>query len=108
MCLADVSVRREEDITEALWDEKVRPSTVSMLNQKIHGKIEEWLIRPIIGEYPGYPDYASLMQVMQMGEVHVCFVKDDDFSDANRLAQSPRHFRIGVFRAVHNGKIRKK
>ena len=51
MYLAGVSVRRVEDITEALWDEKVRPSTVSKLNQKIHGKIEEWRMRPITGEH---------------------------------------------------------
>ena len=52
MYLAGVSVRRVEDITEALWGAKVSPSTVSDLNQKIYGKIEEWRMRPIVGEYP--------------------------------------------------------
>jgi len=37
MYLAGVSVRRVEDITEALWGEKVSPSTVSKLNQKERG-----------------------------------------------------------------------
>ena len=52
MYLAGVSVRRVEDITEALWGAKVSPSTVSDLNQKIYGKIEEWRMRPITDEYP--------------------------------------------------------
>ena len=35
MYLAGVSVRRVEDLTEALWGTRVRSSTVSELNQKI-------------------------------------------------------------------------
>ena len=42
MYLAGVSVRRVEDITQALWGTKVSASTVSDLNQKIYGKIDEW------------------------------------------------------------------
>jgi putative transposase len=42
MYLAGVSVRRVEDITEALWGTKVSASTVSELNQKIYVHIEEW------------------------------------------------------------------
>lgn len=52
MYLAGVSVRRVEDITEALWGTRVGPSTVSELNQKIAATIEEWRNRPISGEYP--------------------------------------------------------
>lgn len=52
MYLAGVSVRRVEDITEALWGAKVSSSTVSELNQKIYGKIEEWRMQPIVGEHP--------------------------------------------------------
>lgn len=51
MYLAGVSVRRVEDITEALWGTKVSASTVSSLNKQIHGKIEEWRNRPIEGDY---------------------------------------------------------
>lgn len=51
MYLAGVSVRRVEDITEALWGQRVSPSTVSQLNQKIYGQIEAWRQRPIEGEY---------------------------------------------------------
>ena len=52
MYLAGVSVRRVEDITEALWGTRVSPSTVSELNQKIYGQIETWRNRPIEGACP--------------------------------------------------------
>jgi Transposase, Mutator family len=42
MYLAGVSVRRVEDITEALWGTRVSPATVSDLNKKIYGTIEAW------------------------------------------------------------------
>lgn len=51
MYLAGVSVRRVEDITEALWGQRVSPSTVSELNQKIYAQIEAWRNRPIAGEH---------------------------------------------------------
>jgi putative transposase len=52
MDLAGISVRRVEDITEALWGTRVSPSTVSRLNQKIYAQIEAWRQRPIAGEHP--------------------------------------------------------
>src|SRR5579864_5863802 len=52
MYLAGVSVRRVEDITEALWGTRVSPSTVSELNQKIYGQIESWRNQPIEGNHP--------------------------------------------------------
>jgi len=52
MYLAGVSVRRVEDITEALWGTRVSPSTVSRLNQRIYGEIDAWRNRPIAGEHP--------------------------------------------------------
>ena len=51
MYLAGVSVRRVEDITEILWGARVSAATVSELNQKIGGRIEEWRNRPITGRY---------------------------------------------------------
>ncbi len=51
MYYAGVSVRRVEDITEALWGTRVSPSTVSELNQKIAGQIEAWRNQPIEGEH---------------------------------------------------------
>ena len=41
MFLAGVSVRRVEDITEALWGSKVSPATISELNKKAYVHIEE-------------------------------------------------------------------
>jgi putative transposase len=52
MYLAGVSVRRVEDITEALWGSRVSPSTVSALNKKIYKRIEKWRTRPLAGEHP--------------------------------------------------------
>ena len=39
-------------ITEALWGERVSPSTVSRLNEKIFERIEEWRGRPLRESYP--------------------------------------------------------
>lgn len=52
MYLAGVSVRRVEDITEALWGTKVSAGTVSKLNQKVYGHIDTWRNRPLQGKYP--------------------------------------------------------
>ena len=53
MYLAGVSVRRAEDITEALWGSKVSPATISELNKKAYVHIEDWRNRPLQGgRYP--------------------------------------------------------
>lgn len=52
MYLAGVSVRRVEDITEALWGTRVSSGTVSNLNKKIYKKLERWRNQPIEGEIP--------------------------------------------------------
>jgi transposase-like protein len=52
MYLAGVSVRRVEDITEALWGMRVSPGTVSNMNKKVYEKIELWRNRPIEGKHP--------------------------------------------------------
>lgn len=52
MYLAGVSVRRVEDISEALWGTKVSPGTISNLNKKAYEHIEKWRNRPITEEYP--------------------------------------------------------
>jgi transposase-like protein len=52
MYLAGVSVRRVEDITEALWGTRVSATTVSELKKRIYETIETWRKRPIIeGEH---------------------------------------------------------
>jgi transposase-like protein len=53
MYLAGVSVRRVEDITEALWGTKVSPATISDLNKKAYVHIEDWRNRSLTGAaYP--------------------------------------------------------
>jgi transposase-like protein len=61
MYLSGVSVRRVEDVTEALWGMRVNAGTVSDLNQKMYERIEAWRNRPIEGKYPYvYLDGISL------------------------------------------------
>ena len=69
MYLAGVSVRRVEDITEALWGTRVSPSTVSNLNKKIYVKIEEWRHRPIAGDHPYLYLDGIVMKRSWAGEV---------------------------------------
>jgi len=52
MYLVGVSVRRVEDITEALWGTRVSSGTVSKLNKKVYRHIEAWRNRAIEGEHP--------------------------------------------------------
>lgn len=51
MYLAGVSVRRVEDITEALWGSRVSAGTVSELNQKVYVHIDAWRERALQGPY---------------------------------------------------------
>lgn len=69
MYLAGVSVRRVEDITEALWGTRVSPGTVSNLNKKIYAKIDEWRNRPIEGEHPYLYLDGIVMKRTWAGEV---------------------------------------
>lgn len=52
MYLAGVSVRRVEDVTEALWGTKVSPGTISNLNKRAYAHIEKWRNRPLEAKYP--------------------------------------------------------
>jgi putative transposase len=69
MYLAGISVRRVEDITEALWGTRVSPSTVSNLNKKIYAKIEAWRHRSIEGEHPYLYLDGIVMKRTWAGEV---------------------------------------
>ncbi|MHC2231727.1 transposase-like protein [Bradyrhizobium diazoefficiens] len=69
MYLAGISVRRVEDITEALWGPRVSPSTVSNLNKKIYTKIEAWRNRRIEGEHPYLYLDGIVMKRSWAGEV---------------------------------------
>jgi transposase-like protein len=52
MYLAGVSVRRVEDITQALWGTRVSPGTISELNKKVYVKIDQWRNRKLEDNYP--------------------------------------------------------
>ena len=52
MYSAGVSVRRVEDITEALWGTRVSPGTISELNKKVYVHIDAWRNRPLKTRYP--------------------------------------------------------
>lgn len=69
MYLAGVSVRRVEDITEALWGTRVSPSAVSDLNKKIYERIEAWRNQPIAGEHPYVYLDGIVMKRTWAGEV---------------------------------------
>lgn len=72
MYLAGVSVRRVEDITEALRGTKVSPSTVSELNQKLAARIEEWRKRPVLRGCPaGCRNHAFRLLDMEAGRSRV-------------------------------------
>lgn len=51
MYYAGVSMRRVEDITEALWGARVSAQTVSDMNLKIAKHIEAWRNQPITGKH---------------------------------------------------------
>lgn len=69
MYLAGISVRRVEDITEALWGTRVSPGTVSNLNKKIYVKIEAWRHRKIEGDHPYLYLDGIVMKRTWAGEV---------------------------------------
>ncbi len=65
MYLAGVSVRRVEDITEALWGTKVSPGTISNLNKKAYEHIEQWRSRPLSGDLIPFMGEAKEMFLAQ-------------------------------------------
>ena len=69
MYIAGVSVRRVEDITEALWDTSVSPSTVSNLTKKVYEQITHWRNRPIEGDHPYLYLDGIVMKRTWAGEV---------------------------------------
>ena len=85
MYLAGVSVRRVEDITEALWGTRVSPATVSNLNKKIYATIEAWRNRPIEGDHP-YVYLDGIAEVFPHARWQRCIVH----WYRNAFAKSPR------------------
>ena len=69
MYLAGVSVRRVEDITQALWGTRVSSGTVSNLNKRIYKHIERWRNRPIEQPFPYVYLDGLVMKKTWAGEV---------------------------------------
>jgi len=96
MYLAGVSVRRVEDITEALWGMRVSAGTVSDLNQKLYERIEQWRNEPITGEYPYlYLDGICLKrswagEVRNVSVLVAVGIGTDGFRDILGVAEGPK------------------
>ena len=69
MYLAGVSVRRVEDITEALWGTRVSPGTVSNLNKKIYEQIEAWRKDAAKQYESGIEAFLSALQIASKSDV---------------------------------------
>lgn len=101
MYLAGVSVRRVEDITEALWGIKVSAGTVSDLNQKMYERIEAWRNEPIEEAYPYvYLDGISLKrtwggEVRNVAILVAVGVGEDGYRDILGIAEGCKEDKAG-------------
>jgi len=101
MYLSGVSVRRVEDITEALWGIKVGAGTVSDLNQKMYERIEAWRNEPIKGKYPYvYLDGISLKrtwggEVKNVAILVAVGVGDDGYREVLGVAEGCKEDKAG-------------
>lgn len=101
MYLAGVSVRRVEDITEALWGTRVSPGTVSNLNKKIYAKIDEWRHRPIEGDHPYVFLDGIVMKRSWAGEVRnvsllvAIGVTTDGYREILGIVEGPKEDKSG-------------
>ena len=79
---AGVSVRRVEDITEALWGAGVSAGTISNLNKKIYGSIEEWRNRPLEAEYVSFHSKCKILGGVAefFSETFLCRFPPEDLS----------------------------
>ena len=101
MYLAGVSVRRIEDITEALWGSKVSASTVSRVNKKIYERINQWRNEPLDEEYPYvYMDGISLKrswggEVSNVSVLIAIGVNSDGYRKIIGIVEGAREDKIG-------------
>ena len=101
MYLAGVSVRRVEDITEALWGMRVSAGTVSDLNQKLYERIEAWRNRKIEKGYPYvYLDGISLKrtwggEVRNVSILVAVGVGEDGYRDILGVAEGCKEDKTG-------------
>jgi transposase-like protein len=112
MYLAGVSVRRVEDITEALWGTKVSPSTVSQLNKKIYGKIESWRNRKLTEKYAYvYLDSIILKrswggEVKNISVLVAIGVSEDGFREVIGVSEGAKEDKSGWGAFLHHLKER--
>ena len=101
MYLSGVSVRRVEDITDALWGMRVNAGTISDLNQKMYQRIEAWRNEPIQGTYPYvYLDGISLKrswggEVKNVAVLVAVGVGQDGFRDILGIAEGCKEDKAG-------------
>ena len=101
MYLAGVSVRRVEDITQALWGIKVGAGTVSDLNQQMYERIDKWRNEPIAGKYPYvYLDGISLKrswggEVKNVAVLVAVGVGEDGYRDILGVAEGCKEDKAG-------------
>jgi putative transposase len=101
MYLAGVSVRRVEDITEALWGTRVSPGTVSNLNKKIYAQIEAWRNRPIEGKHPYLYLDGIVLKRSWAGEVRnvsllvAIAVNDDGYREMLGICEGAKEDKAG-------------
>lgn len=101
MYLAGVSVRRVEDITEALWGTRVSAGTVSNRNKKIYAKIEEWRNQPIEREHPYVYLDGIVLKCTWAGEVgHISLlvaigVNSDGFREILGIVEGAKEDKSG-------------
>jgi len=103
MYLAGVSVRRVEDITEALWGTRVSPGTVSNLNKKIYAKIDAWRHRKIEGDHPSVFLDGIVMKRSWAGEVRnvsllvAIGVTREGYREIHGIMEGPKEDKSGWF-----------
>ncbi len=101
MYLAGVSVRRVEDITEALWGTKISSGTVSNLNKQIYDKIENWRNRPL-KEYYSYVYLDGIVlkrswagEVRNVSVIVAIGVSDSGFREIIGIAEGAKEDKAG-------------
>ena len=52
MCLTGVPIRKIEDITQVVWDNRVSPSSISLPSPKIFERVDAWCNDALERKYP--------------------------------------------------------
>jgi transposase-like protein len=112
MYLAGVSVRRVEDITEALWGTRVSADVVSKLNKHVYEKIEAWRTSPMVGSYPyvyleGMVSTRTWADEVRNVSILVAFgVNEDGYREILGAAEGAQEDRSGWSSFIENLKAR--